>query len=608
MQFPSPDNSAETAAPRREPDTATPDSASAPGGTSTPGGASTLGGASTPGGASKLTAVLAALVALAAAVALNYGFWWSQGRPQHVPDARDPRVKSASFSPYRTGQSPFGAPFTREQLEQDMAVAATFVERIRTYANTNQFAPVPELAQKHGVKVILGAWVGANLKDNEKEIEGLIKAANAYPDTVERVVVGNEVLLRREITPELLIDYIRRVKAAIKQPVTYADVWEFWLLYPKVAAEVDSLTIHVLPYWENTPTALDHVIEHMLHAHAKIAAAYPGKPILIGEIGWPSAGRVRKDAVPGRVAQARFVRDIINTAHEKGIDYNIFELFDEPWKFGQEGTVGGNWGLIDVDRQVKFPLTGPISEKPYWLTAFLASSAAALLLAVLALALRPARGFGGAALVAFSAQALCTLLAASAEQSLRLSFGTAGVVGGVLMTGGGAVLCLLVFSELCDLASASRWASGPKPLPPVIARLEALRSWRLRPAEGDTWRAQAIALLDLVFGLAALALTFGLVVDPRYRDFRVAQFLPIALCMTARWLATRELPRPVGTPREEWLLVGTFLFGAAVIPVKEGLVNPAAWAWSATLVLLALPWGISLYRQRVAMRTFAAKA
>lgn len=543
-------------------------------------------------------AILAAALALAAAVALNFGFWWFQGRPQNIPDAADPRVKSASFSPYRTGQSPFGAPFTRQQLEEDMAVAAKFVTRIRTYANTNQFASVPELAQKNGLKVLLGAWIGANLAANDKEVAGLIQAAGDYPDAVEGVIVGNEVLLRREITPELLIDYIRKVKQAVRQPVTYADVWEFWLKYPKVAAEVDFITIHVLPYWENTPTALEHVIGHMLHAHEAIARAYPGKPILIGEIGWPSAGRVRKDAVPGRVAQARFVREIINTAHEKNIDYNIFELFDEPWKFGQEGTVGGNWGLIDVDRRIKFPLRGPISEKPYWLTAFALSSGAAALLAALALLFRPARGFAPAVLVAFSAQGLCTLLAASAEQSLRLAFGSAGVIGGALMTGGGAILCLLVFTELVDLAAGR---GGPPPLAPVIARLEALRTLRLRPGSGGSWRAQAVAMLDLVFGLAALALTFGLLVDPRYRDFRVAQFLPVALCMTARWLATRELPKPVGTPREEWLLIGTFLLGAAVIPVKEGLVNPAAWAWAATLALLALPWGISLVRQRKAM-------
>ncbi|MHC1699879.1 MAG: glycosyl hydrolase family 17 protein [Humidesulfovibrio sp.] len=542
--------------------------------------------------AQTLAALTTALVALAAAVALNFAFWWLQGRPQAIPDALDPRVKSASFSPYRTGQSPFGRPFSRAELEQDVALAAKYVERIRTYANAAQFAPVPELAQKHGLKVILGAWIGANLEDNEVEIAGLIRAANAFPDTVERVVVGNEVLLRREITPELLINYIRRVKAAVRQPVTYADVWAYWLENPKVAAEVDSITIHILPYWENTPTPLDHVIAHMLEAHAKIAAAYPGKPILVGEIGWPSAGRVRKQAVPGRVAQARFVREIINTAHERGIDYNIFELFDEPWKFGQEGTVGGNWGLIGVDRVMKFPLTGPVSEKPYWFTAFLLSSGAAALLCALALLLRRPTGFGRTALVALAAQGLCTLLAASAEQSLRLAFGVNGIIGGVLMTGGGALLCLLVFSELADLAGGR--GPGPAPLAPLVARLEALRSLRLKPLD----RATAVGLLDLVFALAALALTVGLIIDPRYRDFRVAQFLPVALCMLVRLCAASGPPRAVGTPREEWLLAGVFSLGAVWIPVQEGLVNQAAWAWSATLVLLALPWWLSIRLQR----------
>ena len=555
---------------------------------------------------SALATLATALVALAVAAALNYAFWLVQGRPVDIPDAVSaesgpPRIKSASFSPYRTGQSPFGQPFSRAQLAEDVALAARHVERIRTYANGAQFAPVPELAQQHGLKVILGAWIGANLADNELEIAGLIKLANAYPDTVERVVVGNEVLLRREITPELLIDYIRRVKAAVKQPVTYADVWAYWLENPKVAAEVDSITIHILPYWENTPTPLDRVIPHMLDAHAKIAAAYPGKPILVGEIGWPSAGRVRKQAVPGRVAQARFVREIINTAHERGIDYNIFELYDEPWKFGQEGTVGGNWGLVDGARHLKFPLTGPVSEKPYWLLAFALSSGAAALLCALALLLRRPTGFGRMVLVALAAQGLCTLLAVSAEQSLRLAFGVGGVISGVLMTGGGALLCLLVFGELADVASGR--GTGPTPLAPVIVRLEALRSRRFGPScPGETRSSLAVGWLDLVFGLAGLALTVGLIIDPRYRDFRVAQFLPVGLCLLVRMLATREAPRPVGSPREEWLLVGVFALGAVWIPVQEGLVNQAAWAWSATLVLLALPWGLSIFRQGQAVR------
>jgi len=541
-----------------------------------------------------LAGVFAALAALAAGAALNFLFWWSQGRLQNLPDALEPRIKSASFSPYRRGQSPFNTAFTREQLEEDIAVAARHFQRIRTYSNRGQFEPVPELARKHGLKVMLGAWVGAHLDDNEDEIAGAIRLANAYPDTVERVIVGNEVLLREELTPELLIRYIRRVKAAIRQPVTYADVWGYWILHPEIVREVDAITIHILPYWEDPPTSLDHVLEHMLHAYDAVARAYPGKPILIGEIGWPSAGRERRDAIPGRVAQARFVREIINLAHARGIDYNIFELFDEPWKAGQEGAVGANWGLIDVDRRIKSPLTGPMSEKPYWLDAFLASTALAALLAGLALRLRPPRSPGRAALLALAAQGLAGLLAVSAEQSVLLAFGAAGVASGVLLTGGGALLGLLVFSELADLAAG---LPGPRPLLPAVARLDVLRRLRI-----DASRTGLIGLLDLVCTLTAVALTIGLIIDPRYREFRVAQFLPAGLCLLLRALLARGPARPVGTPREEWLFVFVFAVGAAVIPVQEALVNLAAWAWSATLLLLAAPWVLSLWRQRRAMR------
>lgn len=546
-----------------------------------------------------LAGMAAALVVLLAAVALNYGYWWLGGRPQNIPDAKTPRIKSASFSPYRAGESPFGKPFTAAEMAEDMAVAAKYFTRIRTYACTGQLAEAPRLARQHGLKVILGAWIGASLKDNEEEIAGAIKAANAYPDTVERVVVGNEVLLRDEVTPKLLIDYIRRVKAAIKQPVTYADVWEYWLLHPEVAREVDSITIHVLPYWENTPTPLDRTIEHMLEAHDKISRAYPGKPILIGEIGWPSAGRVREGAVPGRVAQARFVRQIINTAEERGIDFNIFELFDEPWKANQEGAVGANWGLVDTSRHLKFPLTGPVSENPRWFEAFLASSAAAIVLAALALLLRPPRGAAGAACVALASQLLCTLLAASAAQSLRLAFDPVSIASGALLTIGGALLCLLVFSELADRASDASPAgpATPSPLAPVIARLESVRSLRVNLKN----RTELVGLLDLFFALAALSQTVGLIIDPRYRDFRVAQFLPIALCLLLRLLANRGLPRPVGTPREEWLFAASFVVGAVVIPLKEGLQNPAALAWGGTLLLLAAPWLLSIFRLRRAV-------
>ena len=141
-----------------------------------------------------------------------------------------------------------------------------------------------------------------------------IAIANQNPDTVVRVIVGNEVLLRRDLPPAELIADIDRVKKAVHQPVAYADVWDFWKQFPEIAPHVDVMLIHLLPYWEDTPTGIDHAVAHVDDAYHEMKRLFPGKQIAIGETGWPSRGRERADAVPGRVNEARFLRAFLTLA------------------------------------------------------------------------------------------------------------------------------------------------------------------------------------------------------------------------------------------------------------------------------------------------------
>ena len=53
---------------------------------------------------------------------------------------------------------------------------------------------------------------------------------------------------------------------------------------------------------------------------------------MIAEFGWPSAGYNMQRAVPGRVEQALVIRDFLARADAYGIDYNIIEAIDQPWK------------------------------------------------------------------------------------------------------------------------------------------------------------------------------------------------------------------------------------------------------------------------------------
>ena len=246
-------------------------------------------------------------------IAVNGLLAWLSNLPQDAgPDVPDGKISSFSFAPFREGQSPLTKVFpTTEQIDADLRLLADETHTIRTYASLDGMESVPAIARKYGLNLIQGAWIGGEEKGNQAEINQLIKAANEYPDVIKRVIVGNEVLLRGELKPEQLLQYIRQVKQAVKQPVSYADVWSFYMRYPEIAQEVDFFTVHILPYWEDEPLKIEDTAAHIEKNYRKILEAYPGKPILIGETGWPSAGRQRGWAVPSVVNEARFTRSLV---------------------------------------------------------------------------------------------------------------------------------------------------------------------------------------------------------------------------------------------------------------------------------------------------------
>ena len=147
-----------------------------------------------------------------------------------------------------------------------------------------------------------GLWLSSHPAKNNYQIETAIAVANKYPDTIRAVVVGNEVLLRGDMTATDLARTIRAVKARVRVPVTYADVWEFWLRNSDIANAVDFVTIHILPYWEDFPISAGRAGAHVDAIRRQVVDAFPGKEVLIGEVGWPSAGRMPKDDVTRRNA------------------------------------------------------------------------------------------------------------------------------------------------------------------------------------------------------------------------------------------------------------------------------------------------------------------
>lgn len=500
--------------------------------------------------------VLLLLLCIGVAALLNIAGWWWPSRPKPIGD--DPKaeqvglINSVSFAPFRRGQGPLVKIFpTPEQVEEDLASLQGITKGVRTYTSLEGVGIVPEIAGRYGIEVTHSAWLGKELDINEKEINALIDQANRYPETIKRVIVGNEVLLRRDLNADQLISYIRRVKAAVKQPVSYADVWEFWLQNPRLLTEVDFVTVHFLPYWEDMPVGVDHAMEHILWVYDTVRQQLPGKPVMIGEVGWPSEGRSRRDAVPSRIDAAKFISDFLRMAKERGLDYNLVEAFDQPWKVALEGTVGGSWGVLDEFRHPKYELhDGKLSELPQWpLIAGMALLIALILLIPQAqriAVLPPARML---AAVLF-AQLLAALLTATIEHGLEHNYSVLRFAEFIAMGMLQAIFALLLFQELLDRLGGRARASGP--LRGLGFSLSEIRRFgRLYLPFGGSAAPQQVMdahralrrtrLAEWLFALFAIAAVYQcvmLIAAGRYRDFPVDYYLlPILGFATMRAIA-----------------------------------------------------------------------
>ncbi len=253
------------------------------------------------------------------------------------------------------------------QIDEDLAQLARITDCVRTYSVDFGLENVPEIAQRHGLKVLLGLWVSSHADRTKLQIDTGIALARRFPDTIQAVIVGNEALLRGEVSADALAGLIATVKKQVAMPVTYADVWEFWLRHRQLEKVTDFVTVHILPYWEDEPIAAGIAADHIDSIRKRVAGEFPGREMLIGEVGWPSAGRMREGALPSPSAQARVMHDLLARAKSGGYRVNIIEAFDQPWKRHQEGTVGGHWGLItDPPRQRKFVWGEPVSDHPHW--------------------------------------------------------------------------------------------------------------------------------------------------------------------------------------------------------------------------------------------------
>jgi exo-beta-1,3-glucanase (GH17 family)/cellulose synthase/poly-beta-1,6-N-acetylglucosamine synthase-like glycosyltransferase len=327
-------------------------------------------------------------LALGLVVGASILFWASRDYSVVAPDW-DGQVRGIAYNPSHIFTLKENGHITAEQIDRDMAQLSLLTGRIRTYTVAGGMDKVPEIARRYGLTVSLGCWISADLDQNETELTLCIKTALANRRVIDRVFVGNEAILFSFVTPDQLNGYIKRVRDALPSriKITTAEPWSTWLLTPEIGQNVDVVSIHLLPYWEGM-SARDS-LRFLERAYSDVQQEFPDKPIIIGEAGWPSEGRTKRFAEPSVANEAYFMRAFVQLAMEKGYDYYLLEAYDQPWKGGNEGSVGASWGLYDALGNPKFGFTGLLRTFPQWRTYALFAAFLTLALGLLILGWMP---------------------------------------------------------------------------------------------------------------------------------------------------------------------------------------------------------------------------
>jgi cellulose synthase/poly-beta-1,6-N-acetylglucosamine synthase-like glycosyltransferase/exo-beta-1,3-glucanase (GH17 family) len=307
------------------------------------------------------------VVLVLCSVAILHLTLWRLAEPRIVAAPVEAGLASVSYNRFAK-PSELDSGIAEERIRADLTAIAKQADAVRTYASTQGLERVPEIAASLGLNVTLGIWIDKDDARNQREIETALDLARHYHN-VTRLVVGNESIFRHEHTAAEMAEMVRRVKRDSPVPVAAADNWKTFADHPELVAAVDQVFAHIIPYWEGFRRKT--AVKQSLALYDELRAAYPGKKIVIGEFGWPSAGHNFEHAVPGPLAQAGVLRDFVAEANSRGIDYNIVEAIDQPEKIF-EGNVGPYWGILDASLRPKFPWTGPLVDADYWKAAWLA--------------------------------------------------------------------------------------------------------------------------------------------------------------------------------------------------------------------------------------------
>ncbi len=403
--------------------------------------------------------------------AMHMGVWTLANRALPLISVK-PLVNGFAYSGYRADQSPLEGqhPDTAE-LAEDLQLMHKHADHIRLYSSLDLNEVIP-LAANRNIKVIAGAWIDTDLNKNARELAALLEKTRNYSN-IERVIVGNESLLRRDVSTQALIAYIDRVRQQTKVPVSTAEPWHVWLKHPELVKHVDYIAVHLLPYHEGVP--VERAVQYSIERYKQLLHAYPRKKIVITEVGWPSRGPTIGASVASEVNQARFVREFLARNAAEDMDYYLMEAFDQPWKVNLEGWAGAYWGMYDADRHEKYSLHGAVPRDNRWIAKATWSTLVAFLPLMFVAWRFKHWGVGGVVSMALLLQACLTTLVITWNlpgdyyYTLRDFVVLIGLILAIALTS----LVLMIYAvEFSEVMFKPQWRRLFKRMPPLATKDE----------------------------------------------------------------------------------------------------------------------------------------
>jgi exo-beta-1,3-glucanase (GH17 family) len=260
------------------------------------------------------------------------------------------KIHGISFSPYVAGQGP-GTILGEDQIRERLSIIQPYVNWVRTFSCTEGNELIPAIAHENGLKTMVGVWLGDDLEKNEEELaNGIAIAAAGHANILG---VGNEVLLRGDLTEDQLIEYVNRAKAACPGvEVGYVDAYFEFVNHPRLSDACDVILANCYPFWEGCPA--DYALPYMKEMYRQAIAAGNGKRVIVSETGWPNMGTAFEGSEPSYENALRYFINTYKWAEEDDIEVFYFSSFDEDWKIEKEGDVGAYWGLWDKDGELKY--------------------------------------------------------------------------------------------------------------------------------------------------------------------------------------------------------------------------------------------------------------